>query len=167
LAPPRTASSSLQLPSLVAWSWPGGGGEGERQRGRGGQGEGKQGDNAGVCSGREPAGNGGKWSGWWGNWRDMGKIGGKMLVSLARGARASDRCCREVPVLLVGSCSIGAGTGASAHLLGSPPHRHDFGAAGAGRLLAPNPNSTPAVFWEAFWGRWWRCSYMTVYGHMP
>jgi hypothetical protein len=80
----------------------------------------------------------------------MGKTGGKMLVSLARGARALDRRCREVPALLIGSCRTRAGTGAPAHLLCSAPCRQDFGAAGAGRLLAPNPNFAPAAFWEAF-----------------
>jgi hypothetical protein len=88
----------------------------------------------GGCSGREPAGSGQKWRGWWGKWRDMGKTGGKATVSLPRGPCASDWRCRELPALPIGSCRTGAGTGAPAHLLGSPTHRRDFGGADAGRF---------------------------------
>jgi hypothetical protein len=87
-----------------------------------------------------------------------GESGGKAVVSLARGPRASDWCCRELPVLPIGSCRTGAGTGAPTHLLGSPMRQRDFGGVGAGRFLALSPISVPATFWEAFWGRRWRCS---------
>jgi hypothetical protein len=88
----------------------------------------------------------------------VGTSGRKAAVSLARGASVSDWCCREVPALPIGSCRVGTGTGASTHLLGSPPRRRDFGTVGAGRFLDPSPNSAPDAFWEAFWGRQWRCS---------
>jgi hypothetical protein len=116
-------------------------------------GRGRRGGGARECSGHEPAGSGGKLGGRWGNWRDIGKTGGNSAVSLPRGSRVSDWCCRDVPVLLIGSCHAGTGTRAPAHLLGSPPRRRDFRATAAGHFLAPNPNSVSAVFWEAFWGR--------------
>jgi hypothetical protein len=91
-----------------------------------------------------------------------GESGGKAVVSLPRGPRASDWHCRGVPALPIGSCRTGTGTGAPAHLLGSPTRRRDFGGAGAGRFWAPSPKSAPTVFWEAFWERRWRCSNKTT-----
>jgi hypothetical protein len=126
--------------------------EGERRRVGIGETRQRRGG-GGVCSGREPAGSGGKWRVWWGKWSDMGKTGGKAVVSPPREPRASDWNCRGVSAFPIGSCRTGAGTGAPAHLLGSPTHRRNFGGAGAGCFWAPSPKSTLGAFWEAFWER--------------
>jgi hypothetical protein len=118
-----TVNTRLLWWHVCGWGWWRGGQEAARHRWAV-RGETRR---RGGCSGREPARSGGKWRGWWGNWRDMGKTDGNALVSLARGPRASDWRCREVPALPIGSCRTGAGTGAPAHLLGSPMRRRDFG----------------------------------------
>jgi hypothetical protein len=96
-----------------------------------------------------------------------GGSGGKTVVPLARRPRPSNWHCREVPTLPIGSCRTGADTGAPAHLLGSPKRRLDFWGASAGRFLAPSPISALATFWEAFWGRRWRCSQLDASSHDP
>jgi hypothetical protein len=63
------------------------------------------------------------------------------VVSLANGPRALFCRCRKVATLPIGSCHAGAGTGAPAHLLGSLPRRHDFGAPGAA-LFKPRAQIT-------------------------
>jgi hypothetical protein len=63
----------------------GGGVEGERRRVGIGETRRRHAGGGGGCSGRELVGSGGKWRVWWGKWRDMGKTGGKAVVSLPRG----------------------------------------------------------------------------------
>jgi hypothetical protein len=72
-------------------------------------------------------------------WQESGGV-------TAKGPHASDWRYREVPAVPIGSCCAGAGTGTPAHLLGLPPHRRVFGAAGAGRFLASSPKSAHTVF---------------------
>jgi hypothetical protein len=86
-----------------------------------------------IAAARQEAGssvgnNGGKGSGKKSGGTFLaGESGGKAVVSLARGGRASDWRYRKVPALPIGSCRTGAGTGVPAHLLGSPTRQHDFG----------------------------------------
>jgi hypothetical protein len=85
---------------------------------------------------------------------NIGKTGGNAAVLLARRPRASDWSRREVPMLPIGSCRAGVGTGAPTHLLGSLPRRHDFETAGASILNLSLNNTLTNVLEDILEPRW-------------